>query len=208
MGDDGHVTTPEDIEATWDHDGLTAVLPGATLDRRDFLTTMALLGGGTDLLLAIMFGIAVATGRPVGLAEILVFAAFMVGMPLLYLPFYGLGYLRASGSPITVRIEPVGGLAYSWMGDGGVSDRVDIGSVIEATAPEEGPPRVELQVMGEAKPRVWRVRTREHAHWLAKNIEQARLSNTEREGSESAVPEELQALRRSLDASRQGALES
>ena len=172
---------PEGLTAQSDLDGQRITLPGLQLSRKDMVRTLAMLSAAPTLL---MWGILLFKTFSSGVwswSDFLVIGpiAMLIAVltSLLFLPFPGLGWLRAEGSFITVQINPLRFIRYEYL-QSELTQVIPTSAIQTVAAPAEGEPRLVLTVdwsndgiqcspLARDKPLVWRVRTRAQAQWLA-----------------------------------------
>jgi hypothetical protein len=185
-------SSPPGVEASFGLDGLTATLPGARLSRHDILTIGALLIGGTELLVLLLFVADLLTGGWFLEGDFSVLAATVVALPIVFLPFIAHALFKFSASPITVTLSHTYGATYRWVGDD-FDQSCKIYDLKEATVPRGGDPRVLLRLW-DGSGQEWRLRRWEDADWLALQLNEAVALAAARQGK-AVVPEAIRRLR-------------
>lgn len=180
---------PNEVEVSWDPQGLTAVFPGAALTESDLRSAFAVLMGGTFVLLAVMQGLSLLTGGEWMTAEVVVATA--LGVPLLFIPFLALGWRRGVGTPIRVSIQPLGQVRYQWLNE---DERVFAVRDLQGVQLLSGELVGVRLVLASAEVLEWRFRDVQHAAWMVEQLESAMAVTQVRSGQSSDVPEGLMAM--------------
>ena len=198
--EDRSATPPAGVTVRGDLDGRQIALPGLLLSWRDMARTILLLSAFPVVLI---LGMGIAMGAvPLALLIALV-------LPVLFLPFFGLGWLRARGTPIMVTLQPHR-IEHRYLAEA-QAQSVPLSAIRGVEVPDDDSTepqirlvvdwssgRIECPPLARGKPLVWRLRDRSQAEWLAGEIRAAVAG----QGSAEEVPE---ALRELVVRPRQGA---
>ena len=196
---------PDGVTVQSGLDGQQIKLPGILLSRREIIHGTAM---GSLLPVLLMLGMggfhAWGSGSWMDLIPAVLIAAVF---PFIILPFFGLGWLRARGSNITVHIDPLRFVRYEYM-QPELTQVVPIAAIQAVHTPADGYPRVVLELdwsgegiqcppLARKKPLILRFQTRAQAAWLADSIRSA-CTIAER-GTGTEVPASLQHLLQSAE---------
>ena len=191
---------PKGVTAQSDLDGQLITLPGVVQSKREIARGIALVSLLPSLMLVVM-GTILPWGSPITGWQFLMSLPLAALPPLFFLPFFGLGWLRAKGSPITVALNPRRFIRYKHLE---IEQVIPTAAIQSVDAPAEGEPRIVLTVdwstpgveishlLARNKDLIWRVQTRDQAQWLTDSIQRTCLPS----GTREDVPEELKALGR------------
>ena len=181
---DNSLQAPPDVEVSWDMDGCSLKLPGPRTNWLESARLWLLLSLGTG---AFMLPFAFLAGD--GLHRALMFSLFASCAQALLSPlFLMLGAIALRNGGVSVRIEPRRTMSYRTFGMDGPAE-VSIPGITEIVVLDSGAPRLCLSTSQGEK--VVRLRSHEHARFLARALQLARPDSA----SEDDVPAAIHALR-------------